>query len=677
MKGRLASATEKVSAPPVRRILYTYSGPGRLVGRRAEYATVFPPAAVDWKVEDRPQILAADGLPAETTFVWDAITDRIVTVARAGATVADQHGGVLKQVIHGGAGYDDPIETATLDRLSTATVNYLYPVYDEAGAGQLEIVLNREGEIVARSVTNDPYGADPLDLAGAAVDRVKVRAKKTNGTIAEVEVSIGLTETVAESSIAVGVRLAALDANATVLRTTVAAPSIDPADGTSIRWTLSSAQWSALTAGSANLSIAATNALRASAWGADVPVMPAPDWTISALGARSSTALPIEIRESAASLSTWLDSLGPDANDTRKLYEIDALPLLATSESGTAAEDILASRMQAHPMSEPMTGLDYVRARWYEPTGGTWLGPDPKEYVDSSNLYAFAGGDPVNGRDPMGLESLTPDERRAILAKRRVEAAEFDAQCKREGNTSYACLNGLQRAMLFSYGDRESVAKSGIGGGKYRRGEPVILVTGVGNTFGQALDHAERMSRDLKVQIDLVWNATQGRWPDVRQSALVNKLGVTDQTTKLLIDQIRAGISQLKAGQHVHLFGHSQGAAISSSALSFLTPAERAKIDLVTFGGAAWTYPGGLHSRKNIVNVLDWYVGDWTGNGLPIIGTTDPNVDYTMFTSAGFHGFDGYWSTYWNWRDPVQQRRRADEYEKTRQEMVRKNWGKR
>ncbi|MFZ2490375.1 MAG: RHS repeat-associated core domain-containing protein [Thermoanaerobaculia bacterium] len=600
MKGRLVSATEKVSVPPVRRILYTYSGPGRLVGRRAEYATVFPPAAVDWKVEDRTQILAADGLPAETTFVWDAITDRIVTVARAGATVADQHGGVLKQVIHGGAGYDDPIETATLDRLSAATVNYLYPAYDEAGAGQLEIVLNREGEIVARSVTNDPYGADPLDLTGAAVDRVKVRAKKANGTIAEVEVSIGLTETVAASSIAAGVRLAALDANATVLRTTVAAPSIDPIDATSIRWTLSAAQWSALTAGSANLSIAATNALRASAWGADLPVMQAPDWTIS-LGARSTAALPVEIRESTASLSTWLDSLGPDANDTRKLYEIDALPLLATSESGTAAEDILASRMQAHPFAEPMTGLDYVRARWYQPASGMWLTPDPMGYQDSSNMYAVADGDPANRRDPSGERSdwgLSAREKKQLAAINDAAAARLAAICATD-RTRRDCM-ALDRILVAAkFGDPLPTV---IRAAAARQGQPILYVNGINTPEPVARTTVERLSHLYNAPARGVWNPTQSFIGDASQLLFVNKPSIVDETTRLVVLQLR---ELLRGSERVTAVAHSQGAAVLSSALEFLHASERARVDVITFGGAAYGYPQGTHSLRVVVNVQD------------------------------------------------------------------------
>jgi hypothetical protein len=37
---------------------------------------------------------------------------------------------------------------------------------------------------------------------------------------------------------------------------------------------------------------------------------------------------------------------------------------------------------------------------------GVWLTPDPRGYKDSSNLYSFCGGDPVNCTDPRGEGAL-------------------------------------------------------------------------------------------------------------------------------------------------------------------------------------------------------------------------------------------------------------------------------
>jgi RHS repeat-associated protein len=52
---------------------------------------------------------------------------------------------------------------------------------------------------------------------------------------------------------------------------------------------------------------------------------------------------------------------------------------------------------------DPETGLYYFRNRYYDPELGRFITADPLGYVDGPSLYAFAGNDPVNGRDPLGL----------------------------------------------------------------------------------------------------------------------------------------------------------------------------------------------------------------------------------------------------------------------------------
>ena len=42
-----------------------------------------------------------------------------------------------------------------------------------------------------------------------------------------------------------------------------------------------------------------------------------------------------------------------------------------------------------------------------------------------------------------------------------------------------------------------------------------------------------------------------------------------------------------------------------STATAHLTPAERSKIDLVTYAAAAYTYPSGFHSIRHVVNPKD------------------------------------------------------------------------
>ncbi len=164
------------------------------------------------------------------------------------------------------------------------------------------------------------------------------------------------------------------------------------------------------------MSVAVTKDLRAAAWGSDVPVLPAPDWATASQPVTSSGELPVEVRESLSSLSAWLAGVPADGEATKKLYEVDSLALLASAAPASGGGEspmgaMLTARFQAQPFTEPLTRHNYVRARWYDPETGTWLSPDPLGYRDSSNLYAFAGGDPVNGRDPRGAQTAEDDPR--------------------------------------------------------------------------------------------------------------------------------------------------------------------------------------------------------------------------------------------------------------------------
>jgi len=49
------------------------------------------------------------------------------------------------------------------------------------------------------------------------------------------------------------------------------------------------------------------------------------------------------------------------------------------------------------------TGLYYNRTRYYDPQLGRFLGEDPIGLPGGLNPFAYAGDDPINGRDPFGL----------------------------------------------------------------------------------------------------------------------------------------------------------------------------------------------------------------------------------------------------------------------------------
>jgi hypothetical protein len=148
-----------------------------------------------------------------------------------------------------------------------------------------------------------------------------------------------------------------------------------------------------------------------------------------------------------------------------------------------------------------------------------------------------------------------------------------------------------------------------VNGRKYAGKSPIVYINGVWNRRDMAIDSGAQIADYYKRPVDVMWNPTfgpiLGRLGDVAQVMAVNKLNVPDATTLMVVSSLRDHIKALKNGETLPVIAHSQGGAILSAAAAFLTRAERGRLDVTTYGGAAYTYPDGFHSVQHVVNGID------------------------------------------------------------------------
>ncbi|PYP21363.1 MAG: hypothetical protein DMD55_20340, partial [Gemmatimonadetes bacterium] len=87
------------------------------------------------------------------------------------------------------------------------------------------------------------------------------------------------------------------------------------------------------------------------------------------------------------------------------------------------------------------TGLYHMGARYYDPVLGRWLSEDPAGIAGGTNLYTYAGNDPVNGRDPSGLYTCE-------MYSGMIVCYYYDWECHAMGHTE--CLRHMGSAFCGS-----------------------------------------------------------------------------------------------------------------------------------------------------------------------------------------------------------------------------------
>ena len=233
----------------------------------------------------------------------------------------------------------------------------------------------------------------------------------------------------------------------------------------------------------------------------------------------------------------------------------------------------------------------------------------------------------MNCRDATGLEGEEPLTASAQQLARDLSAGK--ERC-RKTPTSQDCQMAFHQWLIARFGDAPGSARRLGRQGAFSGAVSAGYINGITTPPDAAEATARGWAKLLHTQVDPLHNPSQGRVADLWQTFIVHKaFGGLDESTRLVVEYMRLELRMLEPGEYKLMIAHSQGGAILTSALEYLTPAERARIDVLAVGDATTSFPPGIHSIRPVANVAD-LVTMLMGSG-SVGDRKDVDVDYVLF----------------------------------------------
>lgn len=262
------------------------------------------------------------------------------------------------------------------------------------------------------------------------------------------------------------------------------------------------------------------------------------------------------------------------------------------------------------------SGLVFFGRRYYMPKLGRWTSPDPIQFADGSNLYAFVHNNPLTHFDLYGLhDALEP-----LGSKNLIDF------CDKLYHMAMSTIEWIGKNLIPIPGIRDMVEDigRGLGGGSFFEpaeylksttqihliegrkieGHTHVWINGVRTTFDDAIKAAAEFSKRMEgVQVLVIYNATNGLLTDLLECFMI-KLGMVSAPERKILECVR-NILANSPNEIVHIQAHSQGGLHLFNAGRFMSKGEREHLEVNTLGSAKIIPDKMFKIANNYISKLD------------------------------------------------------------------------
>jgi RHS repeat-associated protein len=247
---------------------------------------------------------------------------------------------------------------------------------------------------------------------------------------------------------------------------------------------------------------------------------------------------------------------------------------------------------------DPESGFIYFGRRYYLPTFGRWLTPDPLGFDAGPNFYAFVSNCPLTHIDCYGL--LESVHNSTPYAKSNSNLLNFFRNCHFRDPFQVIRSPVIETINYFS----ATIANNGLSNSKlYQVGDfdlpngAILFINGINNTQNNAMTSAKQLSQYAGgAKIYGIYNATNGdsNGDNIRLASIaidivecgLGHMGIHTPPVQLLKNQWNHLIATHKPEEKFMQLSHSEGSLDVYHALSTSPPSVQQRIISVAFAPA-------------------------------------------------------------------------------------------